>query len=73
MMWLAMNAICGISSDFITLPAIVDGFIPFVSNYSSTVVVVPYAFLGIILSIYKYKNAYPEHVDISISRKDFAV
>ncbi len=75
MMWLAMNAICGISSDFITLPAIVDGFIPFVSNYSSTVVVVPYAFLGIILSIYKYKNAYPEHVDISIRSKDkdFAV
>ena len=75
MMWLAMNAVCGISSDFITLPAIVDGFIPFFSNYSSAVVVVPYAFLGIILSIYKYKNAYPEHVDISIRSKDkdFAV
>ena len=34
---------------------------PFVSNDK---LVESYALLGILLSIYKYKNAYPQHVDI---------
>ena len=69
LMWLAMNAIGSICGDFMTLPIIVSGFIPFISSYSVMIVVMPYAFLGIILSIYKYKNAYPAHVDVSIRRK----
>ena len=36
-------------------------FFPFISDSN---VIVSYVFLGIILSIYKYKNAYSQHVDI---------
>ena len=42
-------------------------FLPFVSNDK---LVESYALLGILLSIYKYKNAYSQHVDI-ILRFDF--
>jgi len=32
-------------------------------------IVLAYIFLGIILSIYKYKDAYPQHLDIGIRVK----
>ncbi len=42
-----------------------DSFMPFFSAGGSNIVLA-YIFLGIILSIYKYKDAYPQHVDIGI-------
>ena len=73
MMWLTVNALFNIGVSFGLLPSFYHtSFFPFISNHK---VVASYALLGIILSIYKYKNAYPEHVDISIRSKDkdFAV
>ena len=42
-----------------------DSFMPFFSAGGSNIVLA-YIFLGIILSIYKYKDAYPQHMDIGI-------
>lgn len=42
-----------------------DSFMPFFSAGGSNIVLA-YIFLGIILSIYKYKDAYPHHMDIGI-------
>ncbi|MBQ6588088.1 MAG: FtsW/RodA/SpoVE family cell cycle protein [Butyrivibrio sp.] len=43
-------------------------FMPFFSAGGSNIVLA-YIFLGIILSIYKYKDAYPQHIDIGIRIK----
>ena len=46
-------------------------FLPFISGgMAYNGLIASYVMLGIILSIYKYKNAYAAHVDISIRRKD---
>ena len=64
MMWLTVNALFNICVSFGLLPSFYNtSFFPFISNHK---VVASYALLGIILSIYKYKNAYPKHVDIRI-------
>ena len=67
MMWLAVNAICNVFVEFgIFKGTWYTSFFPFLSMYR---LIASYALLGIILSIYKYKNAYPQHVDISIRSK----
>ncbi len=60
--FLIINTIIGMFSGFgmIEVPY---SFLPFVSGNG---IVVSYVFLGIILSIYKYKDIYAEHVDIMI-------
>ena len=45
-----------------------DSFMPFFS-VGGSYIVLAYIFLGIILSIYKYKDAYPQHLDIGIRVK----
>lgn len=42
-----------------------EAFFPFISSGGSNLLI-SYAFLGIVMSIYKYKAAYPQHVDIDI-------
>ena len=45
-----------------------NSFLPFFSAGGSNVIL-GYIFLGIILSIYKYKEAYPQHVDVKVRGK----
>lgn len=45
-----------------------SSFMPFFSAGASNIVLA-YIFLGIILSIYKYRDAYPQHLDISMRVK----
>lgn len=67
MMWLIINAIFNIGVGTGLLPSLYHtSFLPFISDHK---VVASYAFLGIILSIYKYKDAYPQHIDITIYSK----
>ena len=67
MMWLTVNAILNMFIGFGLLPSVINtSFFPFISNHK---VVASYAVLGIILSIYKYKDAYPQHIDITIRTK----
>ena len=66
MMWLALYAVVNICVGFGILSPYFGSFFPFLS-YNR--LIASYAFLGIILSIYKYKNAYPAHVDIGILKK----
>lgn len=67
MMWLIINAIFNIGVGTGLLPSFYHtSFLPFISDHK---VVASYAFLGIILSIYKYKDAYPQHIDITIYNK----
>ena len=63
LIWLTANAVANLLSGFgLFLTTYVgDTFFPFISDSN---VIVSYVFLGIILSIYKYKNAYSQHVDI---------
>ncbi|WP_026667366.1 permease prefix domain 1-containing protein [Butyrivibrio sp. AE2005] len=68
MMWLISNTVVNI----LVGTGIIDdqgggAFLPFVSNDK---LVESYALLGILLSIYKYKNAYSQHIDINL-RIDF--
>ena len=65
-MWLAANAIINIWGSFGMLPlnCAYTTFLPFIS--SSSMSLHAYVALGILLSIYKYKDAYSKHVDISI-------
>ncbi|WP_051538313.1 FtsW/RodA/SpoVE family cell cycle protein [Butyrivibrio proteoclasticus] len=42
-----------------------SSFMPFFSAGASNIVLA-YIFLGVILSIYKYRDAYPQHVDVKI-------
>lgn len=66
MMWLALYAVVNICVGFGILSPYFGSFFPFLSYNRLSA---SYAFLGIILSIYKYKNAYPAHVDIGILKK----
>lgn len=64
MMWLISNTVVNI----LVGTGIIDdqgggAFLPFVSNGK---LVESYALLGILLSIYKYKNAYSQHIDINL-------
>ena len=71
--WLAANTINNILGSFGMLPynCTYSNFLPFIS--SSAMNKYSYVALGLLLSIYKYKNAYAEHVDISlrVRSKDF--
>ncbi len=62
MMWLTINAIYNAGVGVGLLKINNQSFFPFLSARQ---LVASYAILGIILSIYKYKNAYSKHVDIS--------
>ena len=66
MMWLAVNAIFNAGVGFGIFHSCYWSFFPFIAQRK---IVASYAILGIILSIYKYKNAYSEHVDICIDKK----
>jgi hypothetical protein len=63
LIWLTANAVANLLAGFglFSTTYIGDTFFPFISDSN---VIVSYVFLGIILSIYKYKNAYSQHVDI---------
>ena len=61
---LLVNLIINLIQNMGALPY-TESFMPFFSAGGSNIVVA-YIFLGIILSIYKYKDAYPQHVDIGI-------
>ena len=65
MMWLTVNAIYNacVAFGLIHFPNYPQSFFPFLSSRN---LVASYALLGIILSIYKYKNAYSQHIDLSI-------
>ena len=65
-MWLAANAMINICGSFGMLPynCAYTTFLPFIS--SSAMFNYSYVALGILLSIYKYKDAYPKHVDIKL-------
>ena len=66
MMWLAVNAIANIISAFVVLPNCMgsDTFLPFVSSGYNNKLAYSYAALGILLSIYKYKDSYSQDVKI---------
>ena len=66
MMWLAVNAIANVFTAFGVFPEWVgvNTFLPFVSNGYYDTLVYSYAVLGILLSIYKYKDAYSLDVEI---------
>lgn len=65
-MWIAANVMINTFGAFGMLPfsSAYSTFLPFVSS-SSAMSNYSYVALGILLSIYKYKDAYPKHVDIS--------
>lgn len=66
MVWLAANAISNIISAFVVLPGCIEyfTFLPFVSDDYYNNIAYSYAALGILLSIYKYKDAYSQDVEI---------
>lgn len=61
---LLVNMLVNVLENMAVIPY-TGSFMPFFSAGSSNLFL-SYAFLGIILSIYKYKDAYPQHVDIGI-------
>lgn len=67
MMALTVNAIANMCAGFGVTPYF-SSFFPFISSGGSNLII-SYAFLGIIMSIYKYKEAYSQHVDIGIRGK----
>ncbi|WP_051200951.1 FtsW/RodA/SpoVE family cell cycle protein [Butyrivibrio sp. XPD2002] len=64
MMALLASALVNMGAAFGIIPFF-SSFFPFISAGGSNLLV-SYAFLGIIMSIYKYKTAYPQHMDIDI-------
>lgn len=66
MMWLAVNTIVNVFTAFGVFPEwfFVGAFLPFVSTDNSDSLIYAYAALGILLSIYKYKDAYSQDVEI---------
>jgi cell division protein FtsW (lipid II flippase) len=62
MMALLASALVNMGAAFGIIPFF-SSFFPFISAGGSNLLV-SYAFLGIIMSIYKYKTAYPQHMDI---------
>ena len=70
MMWLAANTIVDTLIGFGIFPDFGDStFLPFISGCTGHYkdLIAAYAMLGILLSIYRFKNAYPEHVEIRFS------
>ena len=67
MMALTINAIANMFAGFGITPYF-SSFFPFISSGGSNLLI-SYACLGIIMSIYKYKDAYSQHVDIGIRGK----
>ena len=67
MMALTVNAITNMCAGFGVTPYF-SSFFPFISSGGSNLLI-SYAFLGIVMSIYKYKDAYTQHVDIGIRGK----
>ncbi len=67
MMVLTINGLLSILTGFGIAPYF-SSFLPFISAGGSNLII-SYAFLGIIMSIYKYKTAYPQHMDIDIRGK----
>ena len=67
MMALTVNAFANMCAGFGITPYF-SSFFPFISSGGSNLLI-SYAFLGIIMSIYKYKDAYSQHVDIGIRGK----
>ena len=61
MMWLAGNAIANIVVGFGIVPEFYASFFPFISDNN---IILSYVFLGVLISVYKYKNAYSQHVEI---------
>jgi cell division protein FtsW (lipid II flippase) len=61
---LLVNMLVNVLENMAVIPY-TGSFMPFFSAGSSNLFL-SYTFLGIILSIYKYKDAYPQHVDIGI-------
>jgi cell division protein FtsW (lipid II flippase) len=75
MIWLIekviFNIACGLGMRMVSQS---PSFLPFISGgLRFDGLLASYVMFGIILSIYKYKNAYAEHVDISlrVRSKDF--
>lgn len=66
LMWIAVNAIANIIVGFGIIPEFYVSFFPFISSNN---IVISYVFLGILVSVYKYKDAYSKHVDIGVSGK----
>ena len=66
LMWIAVNAIANIIVGFGIIPEFYASFFPFISSNN---IVISYVFLGILVSVYKYKDAYPKHVDIGVPGK----
>ncbi|MBR4356830.1 MAG: hypothetical protein IKQ00_02800 [Butyrivibrio sp.] len=72
MVWLASNAVMDSMIGFGFSPDFGDStFLPFVSGSSGHYkdLIAAYAMLGILLSIYKFKDVYPQHVDIGFRIK----
>ncbi|SEL12748.1 cell division protein FtsW, lipid II flippase [Butyrivibrio sp. ob235] len=67
MMALLASALLNMGAAFGVIPFF-SSFFPFISAGGSNLIV-SYAFLGIIMCIYKYKTAYPQHMDIDIRGK----
>jgi len=61
MMWIAVNSVANIIVGFGLVPEFYESFFPFISSDNT---IVSYVFLGILISVYKYKDAYSRHVDI---------
>ncbi|SKB84469.1 Cell cycle protein [Lachnospiraceae bacterium] len=68
---LAINAVFNICEGFAILPFF-SSFLPFISSGGSNLIV-SYVFLGMIMSIYKYKNIYPEHIEIKKKQINFKI
>ena len=63
--FLIINTLIGMFAEF-RMMSYSNAFLPFISSNG---VIQSYVFLGIILSVYKYKDIYAEHVDIRIGKK----
>ena len=63
-MILALNIVINIAENIGLLP-VTETFLPFFSRGGSGIIVC-YVLLGIILSIYRYKNIYPTHVNTNL-------
>ena len=67
-MVIGLNVVVNIGQNLGLLP-IMEGFLPFFSRGGGGILVC-YILMGMILSIYRYKNIYPSHVntDLGVAR-----
>lgn len=65
-MILALNIVINIAENIGLFP-VTETFLPFFSRGGSGIIVC-YVLLGVILSIYRYKNIYPKHVNTNLGR-----